>query len=666
MRLTVGRKIGGGFVLVTLMLLLAGGVGLNGAVRLSGAVDYFANQAWSSVEGASGFTSSIQKQATILAKVTGGVAPLNNEESTALELADKNTKASIEQLVNAGIASEDQIIKINDLYDKYIVFQNSLIQQHSVFSNKREAAFNDYLEFSEFMKVVEFYVNNIYALPNVETSEKFELVTYFFKTKLALQTRFYYMQRFLGGDNQVEMLDELEGAWEDLTDESEELADLELTDVEIRTGEFAGNTYATLLIERIESHKIKFHELAQSYKQYQKTKLDYEFIKASTLKNVSSFVAQLGRTIDLEAEQSSKIKTQVYTMTIIAIIAGVIIAIVARVFCAITVVRPIAEAGKRMRDISSGDGDLTLTLPVNGRDEIAFLGKNFNKFVEKIRTIISKTIEISEQLSVTSEKLQGLAQKTSEATSSQKDGSKQIATALCEMTASFQEVAENASNAEILTTQANDCVDSSKDSVTKNRSSIEGLSSSIVNASNVIQQLAEESVSVGSILNVIRGIAEQTNLLALNAAIEAARAGEQGRGFAVVADEVRTLAQRTQESTGEIQKLIEGLHTKSNEAVSVIENSKENALESVEFANEVSVKLESVGNSVTQVFEMNVLIAAAAEEQAYVAEDINRNVTNINDLSEITSNDANSALTESKKLFRLAEEIQEIVHQFKV
>jgi methyl-accepting chemotaxis protein len=666
MRLTVGIKIGGGFFLVTLMLIIAGGIGFNGALKLGGAVDYFAKQAWSSGTAASQFTSSIQKQATILEKMSAGVTPLADKEINALALANKQAENAIEQITVAGIVTPAETDNLRSLYSKYQSFQKQLIHEHSNYALKRDFAFSEFVAFEKFMKVLEFYSNNIYQLTNIDQLDKFDLVTYFFTTKLALQTRFYYMQRFLGGDDRTVMLDEMESAWEDLTDESTELSELELTDVKIRDGDYSGETYVTLLTKQINGHKTSFDTLILSYDQYQKTKTDYEAIKNTTLKNVNDFVNNLGGTINAAAEESSNTKAGVYTATIIAILVGILIAVAATFFCVVTVIRPIVLAGKRMKEISSGDGDLTLTLPVNGNDEIAYLGSNFNTFVKKVHNLISLTIDISKQLSTSSIELQSLAKKTSQATTSQQDGSHQIAAALHEMTLSFQEVAQSASNAETVTNETNVNVNSCITSVAKNRSSIEDLSSDIAHASDVISQLAKESESVGSILNVIGGIAEQTNLLALNAAIEAARAGEQGRGFAVVADEVRVLAQKTQHSTGEIKKVIEGLQQKSSEAVTVIDNSSQKAQSSVSYANDVSDKLELVGNSVVQVFDMNSLIAAATEEQSSVAEEININVTRISDLSATTSMDADSALVSSQKLFDLVEEIHKVVGQFKV
>ncbi|MFT7186445.1 MAG: methyl-accepting chemotaxis protein [Pseudohongiellaceae bacterium] len=666
MRLTVGLKIGGGFFLVTLMLIIAGGIGFDGALKLGGAVDYFAKQAWSSGTAASQFTSSIQKQTTILEKLTAGVTSLEEHENKALVLANRQAENAIEQIVNGGIVTQKQTDKLRSLYDKYKFEQKTLIQQHSNYAIQRNLAFSDFVAFQKFMKVLEFYSNNIYRLPNINQLDKFELVTSFFSTKLSLQTRFYFMQRFLGGDNRSVMLDEMESAWEDLIDESTELADLELTDVQIPDGNYTGNTYSSLINLQVNAHKANFDTLILSFDAYQKTKVDYETIKNNTLKNVNDFVSNLGVTINAAAVQSSSTKSRVYTAIIIAIIIGTLIAIAATIFCIVTVVKPIALAGRRMKEIASGDGDLTLSLPVNGNDEIAYLGINFNEFVNKVHNLISLTINISKQLTTSSIELQTLAKKTSQATTSQQDGSHQIAAALHEMTISFQEVAQSASNAESVTNETNVSVNSCITSVSKNRASIEELSADIAHASDVISQLEKESDSVGSILNVIGGIAEQTNLLALNAAIEAARAGEQGRGFAVVADEVRVLAQKTQKSTGEIKKVIEGLQQKSSEAVTVIDNSAQKALSSVSLANDVTEKLELVSSGVVQVFDMNALIAAATEEQSSVAEEINMNVTKISDLSALTSKDADSALASSQHLFDLVEEIHKVVGQFKV
>lgn len=666
MRLSVGLKIGGGFFLVTLMLLIAGGIGFNGALKLGGAVDYFANNAWSSGGGASALTSSVQKQATVMGEVASGVTPITSTENSVLQEANEEARTAITILAEAGIVSEEQIDGLDVLYSEYQTAQQTLIAHHTAYAKARESAFQEFANFEEFMKVLEFYSNNVYRLPNVDQGDKFDLITAYFKTKLALQTRFYYMQRFLSGDERKLMLDELESVAEDLADESEELADLELTDVKMRSGKFTGKTYADYLTKSIELHQSSFESLVKAYDQFKNTQKVYDSVKTKTLQQVDEFVAQVGELVAVEAENSQSTTQGVYTATIVSIILGVIIAVGATMFCIVTVVKPIIAAGIRMRDISSGDGDLTLTLPVNGNDEIAYMGKNFNKFVSKIRDIIVATVDISDHLQKSAIQLRDLSNSTTKAASEQQSGSQQIATALYEMTTSFQEVAQNAANAEETTNLANTSVKRSQEAVISNRDSITELSQEIESAKDVISALASESQSVAGILNVIKGIAEQTNLLALNAAIEAARAGEQGRGFAVVADEVRTLAQKTQHSTSEIEDVIEGLQGKSSEAVAVIQKSSQRASSSVGFAEEVTEQLQTVSKAVEDVFQMNTQIATASEEQASVAEDINRNVTHISDVSEQTASDAHAALEASDEVHKLVGELSGLVHQFKV
>ncbi|VAX11921.1 Methyl-accepting chemotaxis sensor/transducer protein [hydrothermal vent metagenome] len=329
------------------------------------------------------------------------------------------------------------------------------------------------------------------------------------------------------------------------------------------------------------------------------------------------------------------------------------------------ITNPIKRTVDAMNDIAGGDGDLTMRLDESGRDEIAMLAMAFNQFSEKVRKTVAQVAGSTSQLTSAAEELDTITRKTTAGVLQQQSETDQVATAMNEMTATVQEVARHASEAVNLAHSANEESVNGKNIVGETTSVINKLAAEIERSANVINELESDSENIGSVLDVIKGIAEQTNLLALNAAIEAARAGDQGRGFAVVADEVRTLASRTQQSTEEIQNMIERLQRNSRQAVEVMQTSKDCAGSSVEKANAASASLMTITEAVTNISEMNVQIATAAEEQSSVAEEINRNISNINDVVQQTADGTGKISEASSELSLLSHDLQKLVSQFK-
>ncbi len=262
--------------------------------------------------------------------------------------------------------------------------------------------------------------------------------------------------------------------------------------------------------------------------------------------------------------------------------------------------------------------------------------------------------------------LSAISVQTGNGIRAQQSGTDQVATAVCEMVATIKEVARNTAQAADAAREA-DAQTKSGDLVVKQAIDvIEVLAKDVDRASQVISKLSDDSQNIGMVLNVIRGIAEQTNLLALNAAIEAARAGEQGRGFAVVADEVRMLASRTNQSTQEIQKMIEQLQAGAKEAVQVMERGGTQARTSVQEATKAGTSLSSIANSVANITDMSTQIAVAIEQQSMVAEEISRNIITISQINTQTSDGAGQTEDASAELARLAIHLQNVVSQFKV
>lgn len=359
-------------------------------------------------------------------------------------------------------------------------------------------------------------------------------------------------------------------------------------------------------------------------------------------------------------EDSQQAKSMLTIATLLALVFGVIAAwVITR-----QIVGPLLQTLNIVERVA--DGDLSHDLIVDRRDEMGQLQTSIQRMTVNLRQLIGGIRDGVTQIASAAEELSAVTEQTSAGVNSQKVETDQVATAMHEMTATVQEVARNAEEASEAAVAADQQAREGDRVVNEAITQIERLASEVGNSTEAMNELKRESDKIGSVLDVIKSVAQQTNLLALNAAIEAARAGEAGRGFAVVADEVRSLAQRTQKSTEEIEQLIAGLQSGTQQVATIMDNSRELTVSSVELTRRAGSSLENITKTVSAIQAMNQQIAAAAEEQSATAEEINRSILNVRDVSEQTSSASEQTAASSVELARLGNHLQVMVSKFKV
>ncbi|MGF0336595.1 cache domain-containing protein [Ectopseudomonas toyotomiensis] len=366
-----------------------------------------------------------------------------------------------------------------------------------------------------------------------------------------------------------------------------------------------------------------------------------------------------------EAQMHQRISSLVIDMFGLALMLLIVIVALA-VWLAGGFVRPLQQIKANLDDIAAGEGDLTRRLPVTTQDELGQLAGSFNRFVEKIHDLVRQIAEMTGQLTALVGQVAEQAQRSEQAMGQQRHETDQVATAINEMSAAAHEVAKSAQSAAEAAQQTDREGQAAKSVVDGSIQRIHSLVEDIRSSGVSLDNLQQDVLSIVSVLDVIRSIAEQTNLLALNAAIEAARAGEAGRGFAVVADEVRALASRTQQSTQEIQGMIDRLQQGTQQSVTSMRRSSDAGEQTSEQANKAGESLDAIAQLIATINAMNAQIASAAEEQTAVAEEINRSVHQIAVAVDSVAGEAEQGAQAARSLSSVGDRLRSLVQQFRI
>ncbi|MCV4340175.1 methyl-accepting chemotaxis protein [Pseudomonas capsici] len=394
-----------------------------------------------------------------------------------------------------------------------------------------------------------------------------------------------------------------------------------------------------------------------------------DLLNNEMLSNSDQMNVVLGKLVDINTEQLNDTKKQAaqeyasaFNLVIGLLITATLLTILFAWLLTKSITRPISAALHAAETIA--EGNLTRPIEVDGSDEAGRLLLAMQTMQGKLRDTLQRISGSATQLASAAEELNAVTDESARGLAQQNNEIEQAATAVNEMTSAVEEVARNATSTSEASKSATSSAGDGRDLVVETVNAIERMSGDVQSTAELISNLAEESRDIGKVLDVIRGLADQTNLLALNAAIEAARAGEAGRGFAVVADEVRALAHRTQQSTSEIERMIGSIQGGTEQAVNSMRNSTERAESTLSIAKGAGLALETIHSAVEEINERNLVIASAAEEQAQVAREVDRNLVNIRDLSAQSTTGANQTTAASNELSRLAVDLNSMVSRF--
>nr|WP_122433100.1 methyl-accepting chemotaxis protein [Pseudomonas viridiflava] len=394
-----------------------------------------------------------------------------------------------------------------------------------------------------------------------------------------------------------------------------------------------------------------------------------DLLNKDMLSNSDQMNAVLIKLVEINTAQLMQVKKQAaeeyksaFDMVIALLVAATLLTLVFAWMLIKSITTPIAVALHAAETIAQGN--LTQPIKVDGTDEAGRLLQAMKTMQDKLRDTLQRISGSATQLASAAEELNAVTDESARGLVQQNNEIEQAATAVNEMTSAVEEVARNATSTSEASRNATASAGDGRDLVLETVGAIERMSGDVKETAELIGNLANESRDIGKVLDVIRGLADQTNLLALNAAIEAARAGEAGRGFAVVADEVRALAHRTQQSTSEIERMIGSIQGGTEQAVTSMRNSTERAESTLSIAKGAGMALDTINIAVEEINERNLVIASAAEEQAQVAREVDRNLVNIRDLSAQSTTGANQTSAASTELSRLAVDLNSMVGRF--